>query len=231
MTSRSRGVKVVTRRASAAWWRWLSRVRRSCSSAVAIACQQGLLLHRLQEEIDGPRLHGLGTQGDGPMAGEEDDGQAPRCGPQGVLHHQAVLPRKPHIQTRQAGPSGTWHPRNSRADAKVSTCSPSERMRRANAPRTPASSSTTKTVGAVPSIPLLLFASVSGFALPWSPHLCGTVHNGYQCSTLCLHRRTGPHMGSLVQGLGTSMSLGGRHLVSPGDSPVTCGAPPWSDRR
>src|SRR4029453_2783760 len=53
---------------------------------------------------------------------------------------------------RHAGLSGRWYPRNSRADAKVWTCIPNERMSRANAFRTVLSSSITKTVGAVPSI-------------------------------------------------------------------------------
>jgi len=32
------------------------------------------------------------------MAGEEDDGWAPRSGPQGFLYYQAVLPSDPYIQ-------------------------------------------------------------------------------------------------------------------------------------
>ena len=32
------------------------------------------------------------------MAGEEDDGRAPRRRPQGFLHPQAVLPSEAHIQ-------------------------------------------------------------------------------------------------------------------------------------
>jgi hypothetical protein len=32
------------------------------------------------------------------MASEKDDGQAPRSGPQGLLHAQTVLPSDPHVQ-------------------------------------------------------------------------------------------------------------------------------------
>ena len=60
--------------------------------------QEGLVVHGLLEEIDGPRLHRPDTQGDGPIAGEEDDRQATRVRPEGLLHQQAVLPCEPHIQ-------------------------------------------------------------------------------------------------------------------------------------
>ena len=60
--------------------------------------QEGLVVHGLLEEIDGPRLHRPDTQGDGPIAGEEDDRQATRVRPEGLLHQQAVLPREPHVQ-------------------------------------------------------------------------------------------------------------------------------------
>src|SRR4029453_2661175 len=72
-----------------------TRVLRQC-------CGDGRLqngrIDRLLEEIDGPRLHGLDTQGDRPMAREEDDRRGIRDGSPGLLHQQAVFPRKTHLQ-------------------------------------------------------------------------------------------------------------------------------------
>src|SRR5215472_7979276 len=61
-------------------------------------CQQVLVIYRFLEEIDGPPLHSPSTHGNRPMAGEEDDGRAPRSGPQSFLYYQNVLARNPHIQ-------------------------------------------------------------------------------------------------------------------------------------
>src|SRR5262245_65338061 len=60
--------------------------------------------------------------------------------------------------TRQAGTSGRWLVRNSRADAKVVTLRPTERRRLWSASRIAASSSTTKTVSCVLVMPIPLVA-------------------------------------------------------------------------
>ena len=117
-------------------------------------------------------------------------------------------------RTRQAGPSGSGCFRNSRADAKVSTCIPSERMRRAKARRTWLSSSTTKTVGAVTSMP----SPVVGRSL--APLFRGHDSWWHSASWMSLKKplpaqKNRGRLAHLLHGL-RRRCLGGSHGVHPG---------------
>ena len=72
-----------------------TRVLRQCYGN---GCLQRGSLDRLLKEIDGSRLHGLDRQGDRPIARKEDNRRGMRDGSQGLLHHEAVFPRKAHLQ-------------------------------------------------------------------------------------------------------------------------------------